>query len=65
MRVKKASKLCNKLIQENAELFRLSQKTNEMIQELDEAQFYFDELNMKTREVALLIKKINANPTKL
>ncbi len=36
-----------------------------MIQELDEAQFYYDELNMKTREVALLIKKINANPTKL
>lgn len=36
-----------------------------MIQELDEAQFYYDELNMKIREVSSLIKKINANPTKL
>lgn len=65
LRVKKVSKICNKLIQENAELFRLSQKTNEMIEELDEAQVYFEELNNKTKEVALLIKKINANPTKL
>ena len=31
LKVKKASKVCNKLIKENSELFRLSSKTNEMI----------------------------------
>lgn len=36
-----------------------------MIQELDEAMFYFDEINLKLSEVSSLIKKINANPTKL
>jgi hypothetical protein len=36
-----------------------------MVQELVEAQFYFDELSNKIREVSVLIKKVKSNPTNL
>lgn len=63
--VKKASKACNRLIKENSELFRLNYKINEMSQELDEADMYFNDLRSKIIERCTLIKKIMANPTKL
>lgn len=63
--VKKATKACNRLIKENSELFRLNYKINEMSQELDEADMYFNDLKSKIIERCTLIKKIMANPTKL
>jgi hypothetical protein len=58
LRVKRATILCNNLITENSELFRLSQKCNEMILEMDEAGLYFNELSYKIKEMAKMISAV-------
>ena len=63
--VKKATKACNMLIKENSELFRLGYRINDMAQELDEMELYFNEMREKMLDRCALIKKIVENPMKL
>ena len=65
LRVKRATILCNKLIRENSELFRLEQKCYEMLSEMDEAGLYYNELDYKIKEMAKLIQIIQNNPSQL
>lgn len=46
-------------------MFRLGYRLNEMGQELDEMELYFNDLNVKILDRYALIKKIMENPMKL
>ena len=65
MLVKRATKACNLLIKENSEMFRLGYRLNEMGQELDEMELYFNDLHVKVLDRCALIRKIIENPMKL
>jgi hypothetical protein len=63
--VKRATKACNLLIKENSEMFRLGYRLNEMGQELDEMELYFNDLHAKVLDRCALIRKILENPLKI
>lgn len=46
-------------------MFRLSYRLNEMGQELDEMELYFNDIHTKILDRYALIKKIMENPMKL
>jgi uncharacterized protein involved in tolerance to divalent cations len=63
--VKRATKACNQLIKENSEMFRLGYRVNDMMQELDEMELFFKDMNEQIQDRCKLIKQIMENPMKL